>query len=446
MEKIEQIREIQKELYELQQQVVANYHKIQELQKRLQQLDPGFAPATKAATSAATPVKRTLENFIGLRLIHLAGIVVLVIGLSIGVKYAIDRELISEYARIGLAYAAGIVLFVLSLRLKKHYNLFSAILFSGAMASLYFTTYAAYVYYNMVPSMLAFLLMVIFTIYTVMQAIAYNRQEIALLGLAGAYGIPFLISQNSDRADLFFLYILIINTGIFYLYYTVRWKNVGRITLLLTWSLFLGWSAMRFTSSYLDTALIFGSLFFLLFSMMLLVKSLLRKEVLSNEDIYMQAINNGALYLSALSIASVNHNDNTIAAVTGIFSLFTGLQAWLYHRYFEEGSAYKLHLIGSFLLAILYVLFEWDGILVTFIWMLMAVIVFIWGAWQKMVVLRLSAIALMGITLLKLLLWDSSTFTPIQKVISFISLGVILLLVSFFYQKFRQTLFADKDQ
>ena len=52
-----------------------------------------------------------LENFIGLRLIHLVGIVILVIGLSIGVKYAIDKNLISEGMRIVLAYAAGVILY-----------------------------------------------------------------------------------------------------------------------------------------------------------------------------------------------------------------------------------------------------------------------------------------------------------------------------------------------
>jgi len=108
-----------------------------------------------------------LENFIGLRLIHFVGIIVLVIGLSIGVKYAIDRQLISEAARIILAYLAGVFLFFLSWMLKRKYQLFSAILFSGAMASLYFTTYAAFVYYGFFSFAVTFLLMACLTIYTV---------------------------------------------------------------------------------------------------------------------------------------------------------------------------------------------------------------------------------------------------------------------------------------
>src|SRR5438094_647345 len=71
----------------------------------------------------------SLENFIGLKLLHLTGIVVLVVGISIGVKYAVDKELISPITRIILAYIAGIILYLLSVRLKGKFVLFSAILF-----------------------------------------------------------------------------------------------------------------------------------------------------------------------------------------------------------------------------------------------------------------------------------------------------------------------------
>jgi hypothetical protein len=56
---------------------------------------------------------------------------------------------------------------------------------------------------------------------------------------------------------------------------------------------------------------------------------------------------------------------------------------------------------------------------------------------------RMASIVLMGITLLKLVLLDSITFGPVQKIVSYIVLGVLLLVISFFYQKFRQQLFND---
>jgi uncharacterized membrane protein len=115
--KEDELRELDEELKQLSSQVQLQQGKILQLQKRIAQL-------TNTETHAVPkPVhithKFSLENFIGLRLINFIGIIVLVIGLSIGVKYAIDRNLISEGMRITLAYLAGIVLYVLSLQFEK---------------------------------------------------------------------------------------------------------------------------------------------------------------------------------------------------------------------------------------------------------------------------------------------------------------------------------------
>jgi uncharacterized membrane protein len=55
----------------------------------------------------------------------------------------------------------------------------------------------------------------------------------------------------------------------------------------------------------------------------------------------------------------------------------------------------------------------------------------------------MTGITLMGLTLLKLVVLDSLTFSTIQKVIAYLVLGVLLLLVSFFYQKYKQQLFGE---
>jgi uncharacterized membrane protein len=446
MDEKNSIETIKTQLADLQRQVVGQYHKIQELQQRLQRLDPTYKiPSTSSNTSNRAP-RLVWENFIGLRLIHLVGIVVLVIGLSIGVKYAIDQELISPVSRIALAYGAGILLFILSLRLKTNYLVFSAILFSGAMASVYFTTYAATVYYQMLPFTAAFVLMVAFTAFTVIQASFYNRQEIAWLGMVGAYGIPFLISRNSDRADLFFLYILIIDIGVLYLSYKKAWKMVGRIAFLLTWALFLGWSMIRFNPSQTWVGVVFGSVFFLMFTTSILLRRTLYQEPLTREEAYHQLLNNLALYLGAIFVLASSMEDEPLAVVTGCFGLFLSLQSWLYYLQFKnEELQHRAHLVASFVLIILFVAMEWDGVSVTFIWLLMAVLLFIRGAWQKMVVLRLGGIGLMGLTLLKLVVVDSTRFSTVQKVIAYLTLGILLLVISFFYQKFKQKLFVENE-
>jgi uncharacterized membrane protein len=278
----------------------------------------------------------SLENFIGLRLIHVVGVVVLVIGLSIGVKYAIDRNLISEVMRIALAYAAGIALYILSVRLKTKYKAFSSILFSGGMASLYFTTYGAYVYYDMLPFAMSFVIMIGLTVFTVYQAIVYSHEEIALLGLVGAYGIPFLISKNADRADLFFLYITVINIGVVYLCVKKPWRNVGRIAQAITWLLFIGWAFIRFDVKQQWIGLVFMSIFFLLFLFNSLSSRIFRNQQLALSNTYQVVVNNVALYIAALLVFGYSFADTDLAMVTIVVSLIAALQAGALHYLWQE--------------------------------------------------------------------------------------------------------------
>jgi uncharacterized membrane protein len=441
MDEQQQIKQLQEELLQLHAQVKQQQQQIAELYRKT--VDLTGSPVTSKAFQQMPSF--SLENFIGLRLIHLIGIVVLVIGLSIGVKYAIDRNLISETLRIGLAYAAGIILYFLSYRLKEKYNLFSAILFSGAMASLYFTTYAAFVYYHMMPFAVAFILMIALTIFSSYQAIMYDRKEIALLGLVGAYGIPFLISKNNDRADLFFLYILLINVGVVFLSIKKDWKIVGKTAQAITWVLFIGWASMQFQTRFQGVGFLFMSLFFLLFLFNTVAPKFLQQYQLTIGEVYQLVANNIALYISCLFLFGYKFVSTDVAFITLLTCLSIVVQA-VAIMYFWKEELYAKRMLGSmsFILFVVFIALQWSGVTVTLLWLLTAVIIFAFGIFLKSVPVRMAAIVLMGITLLKLVLFDSLTFTSVQKIISYISLGVLLLVVSFFYQKFKDRLSHDE--
>jgi len=440
MNREDEIRKMQDELRELYGQVQQQQQRIIELHNRLVQM--GGEPI-RPATQKPSPTNWISENFIGLKLIHLIGIVVLVIGLSIGVKYAIDRNLISEIMRIILAYGAGAILFILSFRLKAKYEGFSAILLSGAMATLYFTTYGAFVYYHMMPFTAAFGIMVGLTFFTTYQSKVYNRQEIALLGLVGAYAIPFLVSQNSDRADLFFLYISLINLGVAFLAVKKQWKWVSRAAQSITWVLFIGWAATRAEGVMMGIGTIYLIWFFLLFAVMALSQKLYYRKALLLNEIYQLVTNNIACFVAAVMLYSYSFEETETATINFIFFLFNMLQALVLHFYWKEHQASRM--IGSFALVlfILFIATKWEGLTVTLLWLLTAVSLFVWGVMKRSSPARMAAIILIGTTLLKLLVIDTITFTTVQKVISYIVLGILLLIVSFLYQKYRQKIFGE---
>ena len=164
--------------------------------------------------------------------------------------------------------------------------------FNWILASLYFTTYAAFVYYNLFPFGAVFAIMVLITIFTVYTAIRYNKLEIAILGMIGAYGIPFLISANSGRTDLFFAYIILINSGIVFLAYKRVWKAMVRLAMLVSWTLFIGWAFSRYSEALQMQAVVVMIVFYLMFTIASVAFAVSKKELLDMTELQLFLLNN----------------------------------------------------------------------------------------------------------------------------------------------------------
>ena len=78
------------------------------------------------------------------------------------------------------------------------------------------------------------------------------------------------------------------------------------------------------------------------------------------------------------------------------------------------------------------------------LWGVYALLLIALGIYKKKKYLRIGAIAVFGITLLKLFFYDISHLDTIAKTIVFISLGTLLLIISFLYNKYKDVI-ADDD-
>jgi hypothetical protein len=237
------------------------------------------------------------EKFIGENLINKIGIAITIIGVAIGTKYSIEHQLISPVMRIILGYLLGIALISLGIRLKKKYENYSAVLVSGAMTILYFITYSAYGFYNLFPQAVAFLLMLVFTVFTVVAALNYNRQVIAHIGLVGAYAVPFLLSENSGRIEILFAYTAILNCGILTIAVKKYWKPLYYSSFIITWLIYLVWFMNQYDpKEHVALALSFVAVFFTIFYAIFLVYKLNRKEKFDAGDIFLLLSNSFIFY------------------------------------------------------------------------------------------------------------------------------------------------------
>lgn len=79
------------------------------------------------------------------------------------------------------------------------------------------------------------------------------------------------------------------------------------------------------------------------------------------------------------------------------------------------------------------------------LWGVYALLLISLGIWKRKKYLRIGAIALFGATLLKLFFYDMSRLDTILKTIVFVSLGVLLLIISFLYNKYKKIISGDVE-
>ena len=267
--------------------------------------------------------KSNLEKFIGENLINKIGIAITVIGVAIGAKYSIENNLISPLTRIILGYLLGLGLIGVGIKLKVKYENFSAVLVSGALAIMYLITFAAYSLYALFPQLMAFALMLLFTVFGVVAALNYNKVVIAHIGLVGAYAVPFLLSDNSGNTLVFFIYIAIINIGIVFIALQRYWKSLYYAAFVFTWLIYSSWRIFNFEQETdFKLAAIFLTVFFLVFYATFLAYKLVKSEKFVKSDIVLLFLNSFLFY--GLGYGLLNQHELG-KELLGLFTLLNAL-------------------------------------------------------------------------------------------------------------------------
>jgi len=358
-------------------------------------------------------ISSEIEKFIGENLINKIGIAIVIIGVGIGVKYAIDNELISPLVRIILGYLVGFGLAGFAIRLKSKYENFSAVLFSGAMAIQYFISYAAYSYYNLFPQMAAIILMVLTTILTVALALYYKQQVIAHFGLVGAYIVPYLLKEPFLNVTILFIYMAIINLGILFISTKKKWKPIIYLAFIATWTIFISWFASGNYNNQLATCLTFLSLFFVIFYLVFLSYKLLLKEKFDIDDIVLLLINSGILYI--VGYIAINTHEGG-KEFLGLFTLINagihGVSTFLIYKTKPADKNLFYWTVGmviAFFTVTISV--QFNDFVTAIIWSVEAALVFLFGKSKKINVYEIISWILIFLTaVITLLNWSATSY------------------------------------
>lgn len=331
--------------------------------------------------------KKNMEEFIGGNVINKIGIVILVLGFGILLKYAIDNDLINPLTRVVIGLASGATVLVLAFRMKEKYNAFSAVLLSGGIAILYFSVFAAYDFYGLIPQTLAFVLMVLLTAFTVFAATIYDRQIIGIYGLVGAYAVPFLLSEGEGKVVILLSYVTIINIGILFLAFRRNWVWLNYLAFTFTWLIFNAWFLDRYKpDEHLTIAVSFSLAFFIMFYLMTVAYKFIKKEVFGIKDVVILSLNSFVYYGVGYTIFEKIDN----GLYLGIFTVANAVLHFPFTVYSYKANLtdrrffyLQIGLVLSFISIAIPV--QLNGNWVTLIWGIEAFLLFWIGRTQKVI-------------------------------------------------------------
>jgi uncharacterized membrane protein len=248
---------------------------------------PAFKPAAVAATTVASRIEqplparappmprepsgieRAIAGFIawlkrGNPLARI-GIVILFFGAAFLAKYAADNSLFPiELRFISLALGA-FALLIVGWRLRERRAVYAQLLQGGGIAGLYLTVFAATRLYQLLPPALAFGLLAVIAIAAAVLAVAQNALPLAVIGTAGGFLAPILVSTGSGNYVALFTYYALLNLGVFAVAWFKTWRLLNVLGFLFTFSITGLWRATSYKPDDLVTADAFLILFFLMY-------------------------------------------------------------------------------------------------------------------------------------------------------------------------------------
>jgi uncharacterized membrane protein len=408
---------------------------------------PPLAPPEPRSGLVARFLKNNpdLEKFIGENLINKIGIAILVLGIGYFVKFAIDQDWINEIGRVFIGILAGGGLIGLAHRMRHTLPAFSPVLVGGGLAVLYFTVAIAFHEYRLFPQAAAFIIMVVLTGFSILLSVTYNRVELAVLSLLGGFATPFMVSTGTGNYQVLFMYILILNAGMLVLAYLRGWKVLNWIAYFFTVMLYGGWLSTRVIgvpAPPLVGALVFGTLFYLIFFGMNIINNIKEKARFVAADITILLSNTFLYYAAGMLVLADIRQGLYQGLFTLVLAVFNLLFAYLLFRSQRADRNLVYLLLGLVITFIsLAVPVQLEGNYITMFWALEAVLLLWLYRKSDLKLVFLSSIIMVGLMVISLVMdWNQlylrsftgQTFLPVLVnkafVTSFICLAALALL------------------
>ena len=304
----------------------------------------------RAAIGASGKAQPDLESRIGSHWLNRIGIAALLIGVSYFLKFAFDNNWIGPAGRISIGLVAGIAIIIWSERFRaKDYKAFSYSLKAVGIGTLYLSLWAAFHLYNLIPSSVAFAMMLVVTAATSVMALSQDAQILAAFALVGGFSTPILLSTGENREVALFTYVAILDIATLVLVAFRPWRRLLVMSYIGTLVLYLGWYWTFYNRGPLELTLAYASLFFAIFAIAPLITLQPDGEhhILAAIPAVLAFVNAGVYFLEAYAIIQEVNKVNMAWFALALAAVYIFLSRLVHARKMAAGTSeilYYLHL------------------------------------------------------------------------------------------------------
>jgi uncharacterized membrane protein len=207
-----------------------------------------FNPPPPVVAARTTPVVNW-EQFMGAKLFAWIGGLALFLGVAFFVKYSFEHNLIPPEIRVAIGFVIGLGLLFGGVALRRKENVVTAqTLCATGILILYAVTFACRSYYHfsffgLIPT---FVLMTLITATAFVVAVRMDAMLVAVLGMAGGFLTPILLSTGQDNPFGLFGYVALLDIGLLLVARRKDWHVLPILGVIGTVLMQIGWVANFF--------------------------------------------------------------------------------------------------------------------------------------------------------------------------------------------------------
>jgi uncharacterized membrane protein len=197
------------------------------------------APLVRPAPAAVAPAAKKpfrLEEWLGLRGLAWAGVIVVLLGTAFFIKYGYDQGWFGRVPWMRVVVPAIIGLGLLALGeyfSRKAYRVLSRVTTGGGLTAMYGAAFAAWAPLRqpLVGDATAWGFMAVITVVAIILAVRYSSLTVSIFSLVGGLAVPLLIRPERDPGHALFLYMAGVNLGVLGVAYFKKWRVLNLLAL-----------------------------------------------------------------------------------------------------------------------------------------------------------------------------------------------------------------------